>query len=248
VIWVVLYESGGHPSASHQTVRRIDVADGSVTNFDLACKVVGQWTFDATDDDVWLPCSQFNRALLRRIGSGQGDVPVAINLPDQASAVRRLGSQVWAKISLRPCRLVQIDQDSLRIMRTVRVTSDHCSDMTLAGGAMWLTTFGKSPQKLIKLDTASGRTVGTVVLPKGRSVASMVSGAGALWVSTEGDHVFSSASQVATSQAELLEINLQSSQISRSIPTGSRFRVFHADEDGVWLYDPSGAFLKIRVK
>jgi hypothetical protein len=76
----------------------------------------------------------------------------------------------------------------------------------------------------------------------------MASGAGALWVSTTPDP-FSSSPTPDTSQAELLKVDLQSSQIlGKKIPTGWRFQVFHADDDGVWLYDAEGALLKIRVK
>src|SRR5688572_24177952 len=50
-------------------------------------------------------------------------------------------------------------------------------------------------------------------------------------------------------------LNSSHSQISyavfclkkKKLATGWSFRVFHADEDHVWLYDPCGAYLHIRV-
>jgi hypothetical protein len=260
VIWTMSFDKTVRGSSLYATVRRMDVADGSVTNFQTDCIVTGNWVFDATDDYIWLPCSQLDqqqagtknpkgglaRSLLTRIGRSQEE-SVTIDLPWPAYQVRASGSHVWALGGMRDCALVQIDADTLSLMRTISVTSEHCNRMTVAGDAIWLATSGKSPEKLIKVDTASGRTIGTVVLPKGRSVVSMASGAGAVWVSTTWDH-FSSTRQPALSQAELLKIDLQSTQVLKKVATGWKFRVFQVEDDRVWLSDADGALLTIRLK
>jgi len=207
---------------------------------------------------VWLACgseprrkgsSNELRGALRRVDTDSAAVVADILLPSTPGEMYEDMDRVWATEDVygrKQCWLNEIDLGASRVVRSVLLGSFECRKVVVAGGEAWMLRGPIRRGVIVKVDIATGTIRATIRLPEDRYATDVAVAGDTVWVSMAPRWQSPPMTGDFGSTGVLVTIDRPTGRTRRIIPTGVTTRLAAVDGDTAWLYDSSGAIVRVR--